>query len=581
MKKRAQVPNARTYTIIFRGCAISPHPKLAVSHATRIYNFMLKYGALKPNTIHMNAVLEVCARAGDLESLFTILATANTAHRSPDSYTYTIVLNALRYEVERVQANNLGLADEEVQREIQTNVQRGRALWTDVMTNWRNARLVLDEHLVVAMGRLLSMGNYNDNQGVFELLEQTMEIPRLDLNTVHLPHIPSSEPSADGEAHSSQTTSPDGDSSSGSGSGSASPMSSVPRPLGKVPIYAQPGNKTLSLVLTTLTNVRKTSKAYKYWSYLTRLRNVKPDAENYFVYLRALGAGHASERVAQLIEEMPRGLLSFITFRRAFATCVHDSLNQNAFDNACRIFDVMINTQRYADPLSMRLFLQVARGSTRHFYEDVPQSTSESMDAQSANPNPADFRASSASSTPPPLSPAMAKALRAHGRQITTALDRMWQPYRIVSSSLSYPNPTEPPTTSPEELHARQRGNMQEIMATGRRMIAAIDRVTQTKGMLETQQEHKFWMARRKVLQKAVERWILKLYKNGDHQSSSAPAATSSAADGDAEGNLSKKKRLAEDMDDLRRAEMGDQPVRDSDERKGWLSSAMDRIKFW
>ena len=62
MKKRAQIPNAKTYTIIFRGCAQSLHPKLAVSEATRIYNFMLNLGSLKPNTIHMNAVLEVCAR---------------------------------------------------------------------------------------------------------------------------------------------------------------------------------------------------------------------------------------------------------------------------------------------------------------------------------------------------------------------------------------------------------------------------------------------------------------------------------------------------------------------------------------
>lgn len=116
MKKRGQIPNAKTYTVIFRGCAGSLHPKLAVSEATRIYNFMVKHATLKPNTIHMNAVLEVCARARDIESLFTVLSTANTGIRTPDSCTYTIVLNALRHEA--VDAKKLGTdpVDSEIQR---------------------------------------------------------------------------------------------------------------------------------------------------------------------------------------------------------------------------------------------------------------------------------------------------------------------------------------------------------------------------------------------------------------------------------------------------------------------------------
>ncbi len=63
MKKRGQPPNAQTYTILFRGFAKSQHPTLAVSEAVRIYTTMLDSPRLPLNTIHLNAVLEVCARA--------------------------------------------------------------------------------------------------------------------------------------------------------------------------------------------------------------------------------------------------------------------------------------------------------------------------------------------------------------------------------------------------------------------------------------------------------------------------------------------------------------------------------------
>lgn len=468
MKKRAQIPNAKTYTIIFRGCAHSIHPKLAVSEATRIYNFMIKYGALKPNTIHMNAVLEVCARSHDLESLFTILATANGQVRSPDAHTYTIVLNALRHDVLKASGRNLGLVDEEVKREIEKNLQRARAIWVDVIANWRSGKMIIDEYIVSAMGRTLAAGEYQDNDSVLDLLEQTMQIPRFDKPNVSLPLT--------------KAAAKDGPDTSDMSPKNRKAMTGSQE--SKTPLFAKPGNKTLSLILSVLSKTRKTASAAKYWAYFTQHLGVKPDSENHWAYLGALTTGHASAQVAAFIESMPKTDLSEITFRRGMSACISDNLNKDAFKHACRIFDVMTTTQRYPDPLSMRLFLHAARANTRHFHQN------------------ADARAGE----------------RAHGEQIAAALDRMWEPFRILSSSLSYPAPeVAAGTRSPEQELGKQRAAMSEIQQTARRMIAAIDRASTGTTMLSLRAA-KLWRTRRIILQKAVERWVRKLYPDGEPQ---------------------------------------------------------------
>lgn len=487
MKKRAQIPNAKTYTIIFRGCAQSVHPKLAVAEATRIYNFMIKAGPLKPNTIHMNAVLDVCARAGDLESLFTILVTSNTSIRSPDAHTYTIVLNALRYDSGHSDRSSIGLIDAEIKREIQKNLLRARAIWTDVIANWKSAKMIIDEHLVFAMGRLLAMGDYKDNDSVLDLLEQTMKIPRFDKPNVKLPDAPPAESAVAANRTAPGNQTPD--------TNSMSPKDRkafAESRANKTPLYAQPGNKTLSLVLTVLANTRKTSSATKYWNYLTKICKVTPDDSNHAWYLRALASGHASAQVASVIEGMPPALLTPLTFRRGFSACISDNLNPQAFKNACRIFDIMAAHQRYADALAMRLFLQVARANTRHFHDAPPPPKHQQQEGETSP-----------------------TGKLAHGTQILAALDRMWEPFRILTSSLSYPSSA---TRSPQEERERQRGALQEIMATARRMIAAIDRVTGDNDMLEAAGDRpgeKLWHSRRIVLQKLVERHVRILYPDG------------------------------------------------------------------
>ncbi|KAG7290234.1 hypothetical protein NEMBOFW57_000232 [Staphylotrichum longicolle] len=481
MKKRAQIPNAKTYTISFRGCAHSLHPKLAVAEATRIYNFMIKSGSLKPNTIHMNAVLEVCARAGDLESLFTVLATSNSGLRCPDAHTYTIVFNALRYDVSNAGKANLGLIDDDVKREIQKNIQRASSIWADVIENWRSARLIIDDHLVCRIPH----GRTKNNESVLELLEQTMQPPRPNpakLPPVPIPVEPRTHAAPEDAAPINRScccqTARAGTDSRRYQNMTAKARRTSPRP--KPNPLPRPGP-----ALSSLTNTRKTASAPKYWSYFRDHLNVVPDAENHFCYLRALALGHASAHVAAHIASLPTPLLSPVTFRRGLSACVSDNLNKDAFKHASQIFDVMTTKQRYPDALSMRLYLQVARASTRHFYEPSPS-------AGGGKP--------------------------AHSRQLILALDRMWEPFRILSGSLSYP---EAATRSPEAERDAKRGDMQEVLATARRMTAAIDRVVNDDEMVpggsagERKQMVKLLRTRRAVLQRWIERCLAKLYPDG------------------------------------------------------------------
>lgn len=520
MKKRAQVPNAKTYTIIFRGCAESVHPKLAVAEATRIYNFMINYGALKPNTIHMNAVLEVCSRAGDMENLFNVLKTANEHIRAPDAHTYTIVLNALRHDAQKAD-KGLGLIDEEVKREIQKNIQKARAIWADAVARWRRGRVLIDEHLVCAMGRTLVAGDYHDKDSVLDLVEQTMKIPRFDKMSGKV--VPQSKPeaaateaaegdkaaaetaeaaaeaTAEGAAEKEEGTESQASEAEPVLSEEEAPSTSNLSPKArrelaasradKSPLYAKPDCKTLSLVLTALAGTRKTSHAAKYWDYFTKTLGVRPDTDNYYCYVRALAVGHASGQMANLVAAMPADIVTAVTFRIAFGACVNDNLNRDAFSHACKIFDIMTTRLRYPDALAMRLFLHAARANVRHFHEQAEQGDPEG-------------------------------AKRAMGRQFVTAVDRMWEPYRILAGSLSYP---EEATRSPEEEMRMKRGSMQEIMATGRRMISAMDRVINEE--MAEPRIIKIMKARRGVLQRMIERYIVKLYPDGpkDYQPRDLP----------------------------------------------------------
>ncbi|KAK1832364.1 hypothetical protein QBC39DRAFT_349330 [Podospora conica] len=448
MKKRAQGPDARTYTTIFRGCAASEHPKLAVHEAMRIYNSMMGHATLQPNVIHMNCVLETCGRAGDLDSMFTVLKSVNKNIRTPDHQTFTIVLNALRY----TRTKDPNLTEEDIKRENDVALERVRLVWEDVMTRYRDGQLTLDERLVCAMGRnLLLSDDRKDKEEVLQLVHDTMTVPRFDLNE-----------SASPPTESPPTTVPD-----------------VPNPTNLAPSnlkglgVPKPSNNTLSLVLLCLETTKRSSVVTKYWDHFTTVYSVQPDKDNYIRYLKVLSRARASSTAASVITTIPAGNLAPLIFRMGLSTCTHDNLNRHGFENAKRIYNTMVTKARYPDPLAMRLFLQTARACVRHHYEQHPN----------------DERAGG----------------RSLGKQIYEALELMWTPFRTLMSSFSYPDAEQRPTRSPADKWQLTEGQMQEALAVAARMIAAIDKLYTEK--LVSDEELKIVVTRRNILLRLVERY--------------------------------------------------------------------------
>lgn len=454
MKKRAQGPDARTYTIIFRGCAASEHPKLAVHEALRIYNSMLSHGTVQPNVIHMNCVLEVCGRAGDLESMFTVLKSVNKNIRTPDHQTFTIVLNSLRYG----RTNDPNLSEEDIKRENEVTLARARLVWEDVWTRYKDGQLTLDERLICAMGRnLLLSDDRKDKEHVLQLVHDAMGVPRFDVSESG--SQPIEPPSAtDPESVPDVPIPPK--------------SANLAPPFGSL-VVPKPSNNALSLVLLCLETTKRSSVVSKYWDHFTKVYGVQPDKDNYIRYLKVLSRARASSAAANVISTIPAGLLAPLIFRMGLSTCTHDNLNRHGFENATRIYNIMITKSRYPDPLAMRLFLQTARACVRHHYEQ----------------HRGDDEAGA----------------RSLGRQIYTALELMWTPFRTLMTSFSYPDADKRPTRSPAEKWHLTEGQIQEALAVASRMIAAIDKLYTEK--IVSDEELKVVVTRRNILSRLLDRY--------------------------------------------------------------------------
>ncbi|KAM6519716.1 hypothetical protein FALCPG4_013317 [Fusarium falciforme] len=367
MKKRAQEPNARTYTVIFRGLAESEHPKLAVAEAVRIYNRLITDPRITPNSFHLNAVINVCNRAGDLDSMFSVLNTIDDAHRPPTAYTYTTVINALRYNA------GTGVKDltaTQKKADIVVAIRRGKAVWEEVMDRWRKGLLKIDEPLVCAMMRLLMLGSTREEKmEVFDLLEETMGIPNL-------------------------TRKDDGSASSTTGKNSRNGKEVVSRGS-----HATPGRNTLAGVLTVLGMARLNTVGIKYWNRLVRDHQIVPDRDCWTRLFVMLKAAKASAHCTEVLAIIPDDCIDAQFFRMAMETCIADNINLNAIKNSTRALDAMMKRLPVPDPHTLRLYLRVSQASHYHL-----RNRSSEGDVEGAK--------------------------RDYGMQIAQALDRLWKPYR-------------------------------------------------------------------------------------------------------------------------------------------------------
>ncbi|KPM46178.1 hypothetical protein AK830_g334 [Neonectria ditissima] len=412
MKKRAQLPNMQTYSIMFRGFAKSQHPKLAVSEAIRHYQILLKDSRLEPNSIHLNAVLNVCSRAGDLDSMFSIADTINESTRAADSFTYTTIINALRY-------NLLGdikdLPDEQKNDNITKAIGRAKTIWEEVIGKWRQGRLVLDEEVVCAMGRLLIMApDRIQKREVLDLIEQTMNIPNISKAEL----VSAADFRTKGLARANAK-------------------------LAHRVAWVKPDRNTLALVLTTLASSKLTTCGIKYWNVLVREHGIQPDMDNWMRMFGMLKVAKASAHACDILEIVPDEYINARNYQIAMETCVRDNINLNAIKNANKALDSMVKRLRVPDPHTMRLFLRVSLVS--HYQL---RARSEKGD--------------------------LIGAKRDYGIQITDALARLWEPYRKLHNH--YFNVVKP---KDDKAQAILYNDKREVIALARIMYGAFNKVIQ------------------------------------------------------------------------------------------------------
>ncbi|KAI9885798.1 MAG: hypothetical protein M1823_002377 [Watsoniomyces obsoletus] len=217
-----QLPDAHTFTILLRGLADHPQYSSAVRRAKDLYHSMQKANSpVKPSIIHTNAMLKVCARHKDMDTLWNVLEKVpDMGPNSPDAWTWTSILNAMREEIiirplaeegnpsknEVMQTENekdsqqQAISKDEQQedadnedemvnggpRNLHEQIKReqtilqARRLWGGIIQRWRRGILHMDAQLVQSMGMILLASSQPRNwDDVFSLVEQTMGIPRM------------------------------------------------------------------------------------------------------------------------------------------------------------------------------------------------------------------------------------------------------------------------------------------------------------------------------------------------------------------------------------------------------------------
>jgi pentatricopeptide repeat protein len=513
LKKRGQTPDAYTYTLIFRGLAQQAHQHpSAVAHALSIYHSMDADNApVTPNVIHTNAVLKVCAQAGDMDAMFGIAAKLkDKGLRAPNNLTFTIIFNAIRENaIKRVSKH---MTAEELQPLRTKSVTDARRMWQDIVNRWRHGDLWIDEELVCSMGRILLMGDDRDKNDVLAMLRQAMKIPQLVMRNERQPR-PIAVPKADEnlEEWEGQTT----EAKFKAEGGDVPAESPIPHdqfkrivPAKRKDTYGKglssfptPGQNTLSLLMETLQEAKFALPATLYWKIFTEHYGVKPDSANIHSYLRILRQGRLSDETTAVLQQMPTYMLEKKTFRIAIASCARDKQNPNAFANASRIVDLMQKTMDQIDLPTLHIFLDVALDADtdpKRFQQSPKRQPSpETIERMKQALSEADL--SSLHSyldrqilpSPPPstasiASPAIQREEKhVKGQQILHALSRTKPSILNIKATLAYSVPNAKRSLSPEGAKDSLTVNaayQQDALKLAQRMISAYDQLM-NKGM--------------------------------------------------------------------------------------------------
>jgi hypothetical protein len=423
-----------------------------------IYHTMLsEKSAIKPNVIHMNAVLKMCARANNVEAMFAIAGSlGRKGIAAPNNLSFTTILNGLRMSV--YSDNRLDLTPMQRRENNRNAIFEARKTWARLVALWRQGEVWIDEELVSSMGRMLLVGEQRDIDDILSLVEQAMGIPRqappsaktpgnkedptmqvqgllpAELNAGALPSEPRVPDPVEAahKAHDDSSSLQEVIPTLFTAATSAGSLSSGAKG------FAKPGNNSLSLLLAACLKLKLKDAATNYWKIFMDL-GVDPDVENFHAYLRILRISRSSSETVQVLLSMKQQDLQHKTFRIAMSTCERDKLNRNAFANAGKILDLMQMTRKEESISVLSSYLQVAISSPAQSLAVIQGSDSSKLQ---------------------------------QGRVILRALDRLNPSVLKIKARLFFAEPGLPGKTSKE----RQEAN-EDATLLFRNMISAYDRL--------------------------------------------------------------------------------------------------------
>ncbi|KAF3492250.1 uncharacterized protein GIQ15_01767 [Arthroderma uncinatum] len=385
MKKRGRFPNEQTFTTLLSGLATGPSNSLSRSkhdseNAIRLFESMSNANSVsKPNIIHINAVLNVCARNGDMANLWKFAGEIpEHGECAPNSITYTIILNAIRTSVieftDTLDPNEGPRPAREIVRRKRIAVSSGKKLWGEIIRKWRKGDLVLDSKLVTAMARLLAIEDGESSYfDVFSLYTQCMGLPiptAIQPDITRLRSIQNEIPKNDEFLSKEEKKAKEEERKMLEHLFDPIDLEEIRTALkekhkaGKNPevSFPSPTNAELELLITLCQNIEKNGMASgrHYWTILTSNEEgggkVKPDSGSCHEYLRLLRRHRASAEALRIIQNhmVPEKLLSRKTFIIALSICSRDRNNQNVLDTASKLLDISASTMEPEPSLTLR-----------------------------------------------------------------------------------------------------------------------------------------------------------------------------------------------------------------------------------
>ncbi|ERF69516.1 hypothetical protein EPUS_01845 [Endocarpon pusillum Z07020] len=392
MKKRGHKPDAHTYTIMLRGFTMHHRKPHAVEDAMKVYDSIFRPESnIKPSIIHSNAIINCLGRALNMDALWSVAGRLpDRGPGSADKWTYTTILNTMQACAIR-DAGQLAETDgdqEAAAKVIQNAIREGRKLWEDVISRWRSGEVNIDQTLVCAMGRLLLLGQRQDWDDIFSLVQQTMGLPRVTPPMVNR-HKENTQPLQDALAlppPEADDASPDleqlelavADEAAHKVKNEFAVVDLSHRQMGgrdgadTTSPYANVANNVLSLLIEAAIKLKQIPVGKQYWAKLTHPDNepfVMPDDDNLHSYLRLLRMSRSSKEICDLLRHPVNGALEGVWYRRgtfviAMSTCARDFKNPNVFTYASTILDLMQSKLSKPDLKIMTMYLSLAMVTT-------------------------------------------------------------------------------------------------------------------------------------------------------------------------------------------------------------------------